>query len=258
MVPSSPPHRPARLLTLAVLLVGAGALLVGAGALLVSAAPTGAQANLVTVGVRTTPALPEAGEDVRVAVRIAGCPPGVTDAEVYLSSDDGVTATATLMARAQARTSLLWRTRAIVDLPDALEGWYGVRVVCGNFRPARGPMANTYFVVGTDPTKEIRLGGTEVIEGGTLPLTGTGCPGSAVEYSITQAEVRLGPFIPQGTIPVNPDGTWAAEIVFPESLLPGPAEVRARCLFRNSLDLDVEINYGGSIPVRILRAPPPG
>lgn len=238
---------------LAIVAVGA----LSAGSVLTSSTPAHGQANLVTVLVRTDPPLPDAGDDVTVAVRIAGCPPGVTDAEAYLSSDDGVTATATLMARAQARTSLLWRTRAIIELPDALEGWYGVRVVCGSFRPARGPMANTYFLVGTDPTKEIRLGGTEVVEGGTLPLSGTGCPGSAVEYSITQAEVRLGPFIPQGRIPVNPDGTWSAEIEFPEALLPGPAEVRARCLFRNSLDLEVEINYGGSIPVRILRAPPP-
>ncbi|HNI35025.1 MAG TPA: hypothetical protein PLV93_06465, partial [Microthrixaceae bacterium] len=102
-----------------------------------TAPPAAGQARLVNALVRTLPERPEPGDDVTVIVGVDGCPVGAVTVELYLTSSDGATQAATLMARAAATTNLLRRTRSVVDLPVALEGWYGVRVLCGNFRPPK-------------------------------------------------------------------------------------------------------------------------
>ncbi|HKY15512.1 MAG TPA: hypothetical protein VJM33_11360, partial [Microthrixaceae bacterium] len=112
-----------------------------------------AQAELVTVSVRTSPEIAEPGDDVTVQVRATGCPPGGSIVEVYLTSSDTASVAAALMAREEPPSTLFFRVYAEIELPNAVEGWYGVRVVCGQFRPERKPMANTTFRVGANPTK---------------------------------------------------------------------------------------------------------
>lgn len=215
--------------------------------------PAGGQAAYVSVDVRTTPAIPQPGDDVAVTVRVGQCPPGATLVQVLLSSSDAATTSAALMAEALARTSLLWRTRAVVDLPDAIQGWYGIRVQCGTFVPGHIPMSNTYFAVGANPSKEARLSADTVEEGRTLTFSGTGCPGPTVEYEVQQYTGRTGTFVPAGTIPVGPGGAWSAEILFSEELPPGLATVSARCTIVNRYGQTVYITYGRPIDVTLLR-----
>lgn len=221
---------------------------------LVGATPAAAQASYVSVDVRTTPAIPQPGDDVTVTARVSQCPPGASLVQVLLSSNDADTTTAALMAEALARTSLLWRTRAVIDLPDAIEGWYGIRVQCGTFVPDHVPMANTYFAVGANPVKEARLSADRVEEGATLTYSGTGCPGSTVEYQVQQYTGRVGTFVPTGSIPVRPDGSWSADILFNEKLPPGLATVSARCTILNRYGQVVYITYGRPAQVTLLRA----
>jgi hypothetical protein len=232
------------------------AVLLVAGALVIDPAPVGAQASYVTVAVRTDPADPEPGDDVAVTVRVASCPPGSSVVELLLaSSNQNNDTSAAVMAESAARTSLLWRTKAVLELPDAIEGWYGARVRCGSFVPDHVPMANTYFAVGAKPTKESSLSADEVTEGGTLHFEGTGCPGPAVEYDVQQYTGRVGTFLPSGTIPTNADGTWGGDILFPIQMTPGRATVKARCTIQNSYGETVYISYGRALDVVVLRAP---
>ena len=218
---------------------------------IVVATPSSAQATFVTVKVRTTPALPQPGDDVSVKVRIQGCSPGPALVQIYLTSDDGATVAATLMAQQDAGTSLMWRTVSEIALPQAIEGWYGIRVVCGAFRPARAPMANTFFAVGANPTKQSRLLATSVAPGGTLRMEGNGCPGPTVEYDVGQSGTTTGGFRASGNIPVGPDGTWGGDIQFPANLVPGTAQVRSRCVFQTAAGDTVYINYGGGTEVTV-------
>jgi len=228
------------------------------GALVTPSVPRAdAQARLVNASVRTFPARPEPGDDVTVVVGVTGCPSGPVTTEIYLTTSDGATQAATLMTRAAATTNLLLRTRAVLELPDAIEGWYGARVLCGNFRPPKSAMTNTLFAVGSKPTKESTLGGQRVALGGSLPFSGNGCPGSEVEYDISEGARWPGPFVADGTIPVAPDGTWSTQLVFPATLNPGPASVRARCLVANQFDETVYVYYGGMTEVEVERGPAP-
>jgi hypothetical protein len=245
---SSPTSRLTLRLALAVGLALVALTLVPVG----SAPPVGAQAAPVLVTSRTDPEVPEPGQDVTVRVRATGCPPGGARVEVYLTSGDGASATAALMARNEARSTLFFRVRTEVELPDAIEGWYGVRVVCGQFRPAPLPMPGTTFRIGVRPTKTMSVGATQVIAGGTIPIAGNGCPGDNVEYSFSQDALRVNPFNPQGTLPVNPDGTWGGAIVAPASLLTGPAEIRVRCGLINQFGDQVWVNYGGQLEVEVV------
>jgi hypothetical protein len=215
----------------------------------------GAQAAPVHVTTRTEPAVPDPGDDVSVKVRATGCPPGGALVEVYLTSTDGGSTAAALMARNEARSTLFFRVKTEVELPKALEGWYGVRVVCGQFRPPRLPMTGTTFRIGVNPDKEMRVPVTEVIEGRTIRIEGNGCSGTTVEYAFSQSGLHVSPFAPQGTIPVNPDGTWGADVVAPIDLAPGKAEIRARCGLVNQFGDQVWINYGGLVEIDVLRAP---
>jgi hypothetical protein len=224
--------------------------------------PAGAQAAYVTVSVRTDPATPQPGDDVSVTVRVASCPPGSSVVEVLLvDPDDPASTTATVMAEAAARTTLLWRTRAVLELPSAIEGWYGARVRCGTFVPEHVPMANTYFAVGANPTKKAALSADRVVEGGSLRFEGNGCPGSTVEYDVENYTGQTSSFAPSGTIPTRPDGTWAGDVTFPVALVPGRVTVRARCVARNQFGDTVYVSYGQPIGVTLLPAPastPPG
>lgn len=218
-----------------------------------TAPPAAGQARLVNALVRTLPERPEPGDDVTVIVGVDGCPVGAVTVELYLTSSDGATQAATLMARAAATTNLLRRTRSVVDLPVALEGWYGVRVLCGNFRPPKEAMANTLFAVGAKPTKESNIAGDHVLPGETLPFSGNGCPGADVEYDISGGARWPGPFVADGSIPVEPDGTWATDLLFPADTSPGPASVRARCVTRSPYDEELYIYYGGMTEITVDR-----
>jgi hypothetical protein len=213
----------------------------------------GAQADLVRVSSRTIPEVPEAGDDVTVLVRATGCPPGGTIVELYRTSDDGATTANALMARDEPPSTLFFRVRAEIELPNAIEGWYGVRVVCGQFRPDRAPMANTTFRIGPGQAKQLRLSADVVTLGQTLRLDGTGCPGTTVEYDVTQSELKTSAFLPNGSFPVAFDGSWGGDVDFSANLVPGPAQVRARCLLRNQFGDQVVINYDGFVAVDLVR-----
>lgn len=225
--------------------------------LTLSPPPAVAQASYVAVDVRTAPAVPQPGDNVTVSARITQCPPGATLVQVLLTSSDGHSTSAALMAESLARTSLLWRTRAVIPLTNAVEGWYGIRVQCGTFVPDHIPMANTYFAVGAQATKEVRLSANTVQRGNTLTLSGTGCPGPTVEYEVQQYSGRAGTFIPTGTIPVGTDHSWSAEIPFSTQLTPGLSVVSARCTIINQYGQVVFITYGRPLEVTVVAEPDP-
>ncbi len=219
-------------------------------------APVGAQAAPVQVTSRTEPEVPEAGDDVAVRVRATGCPPGGALVEVYITSSDGRSSTAALMARAEAQSTLFFRVKTEVELPQALEGWYGVRVVCGQFRPARAPMAGTTFRVGVSSDKSMNVSATQVVAGGTLHIDGNRCQGDGVEYSLSESGRQVGAFKSLGSLPVNPDGTWGGDITAPVGLPAGRAELRARCGLINQFGDQVWINYDDAVAIEILPGPP--
>lgn len=231
--------RPTRTVLAALLAVSAAAI----PAALPTAAPAAAQARLVNVVVRTLPERPEPGDDVTVLTNIAGCPLGDVTVELYLTSSDGTTKVSTLMARTAAVTNLLLRTKAALQLPKALEGWYGIRVLCGTYRPAKEPMANTLFVVGPKPTKQLLLAGGSVPIGGSTTMAGNGCPGSQIEYDVVEGTGWHGPFEVTGTIPVRPDGTWSGPVDISEDSRDGPAQVWARCVAANQFGERVLVYY---------------
>lgn len=213
-----------------------------------------AQAEIVRVVVRVQPESPAPGDDVSVNVRVRGCPPGVARVEAYLSTNDGASQSAALMGRAPLITTMFFQSHAAIALPKAIEGWYGVRVVCGSFQPPRVSLPNTTFAVGAKPDKTSRLIGTSVIQGATLRLEGNGCPGTKVEYQVAKPGLHAGGFSADGSIVTTADGTWGGDITFPATLSPGAAEVRSRCVLTNRYGEVVTINYGGQSPVTVLRA----
>ncbi len=217
--------------------------------------PAGAQSQQVLVTVRTSPALPAANTDVTVSIRITGCPPSDAQVEIYLTTDDGATSSAALMERSAAVTSLVFRAHAKIVLTKAVEGWYGVRVVCGSFRPARRPMANTTFAVGPNPTKESRVIGTTVAARGTIRIEGDGCPGTAVEYAVDQVELHDGPFVVAGTIPVAADGSWGGDVTLPDFVVPGSVEIKRRCVLKNQRGETISITYPSGDDITVTPAP---
>ena len=192
--------------------------------------PADAQAARVHVSVRTSPALPAPGDDVAARVSISGCPPGGALIETFLTFDDGASQTSVRVARTAAQSSLLFSSNTVVQLHAAIEGWYGVRVICGDFRPARAPMTNSLFLVGATSTKTALVSTPNVVQGATFGYHGTGCKGARIEYSMYQVERNATPFTITGTIPVQADGTWLANLAVPSNLKPGPARIRARCV----------------------------
>lgn len=250
-------HRSSRRRTATASLVAVATLAIMASTITgVSQAPSaGAQAENIRVTVRVEPETPDPGDDVSVQVRVRGCPPGDARVEAYLSTTDGATQSAALMGRAPLITTMFYQAHATIALPKAIEGWYGVRVVCGSYRPDRVPLPNTTFAVGAKPSKRSQLIGNSVIEGGVLRLEGDGCPGSKVEYQVAQTGLHAGAFIANGELATNADGTWGGDVTFPVTLAPGAAEVKARCVLQNRYGDVVTINYGGQTQVTVLRAP---
>jgi hypothetical protein len=221
-------------------------------ALLVATAGTGAaQSAFVNAIVRTTPALPQPGQNVTVSVRVTGCPPGSTNVEVLLAANPQGGVAGALMADGPARTSLLWRTKARIELTKAVQGWYGVRVQCGDFRPAEVPMANTTFAVGADPITTMSVGSRTVTQGGSISISGDHCPGASVDYEIVPREHNGDIFLTTASIPTKADGTWSSQVSLPIGLSPGPALVRARCVEVNQLGVTVYTSYGTPLDLRI-------
>jgi len=215
-------------------LIIAVAPLPAAGTGAVASNPTaGAQARLVNAIVHTSPERPDPGDDITVEVGVTGCPSGPVTVEIYLTTDDGAERSATLITRASARTTLLFRVKARLDLPAAIEGWYGTRVLCGTYRPPRDPMANTLFSVGIPSSKQLVLSSDEVAKAATVVLRGTGCPsgnGATVEYDVTAAAAASSAFAADGTVEVQPDGTWTADVAMPAEIVTASSVIRARCI----------------------------
>lgn len=216
------------------------------------ATPVAAQARLVNALVHTFPNRPAPGDSVTVVVDVTGCPRGPVTVELFLTTDDGATQDATLVARAAALTNLIRRTHAVLTLPDAIPGWYGARVLCGTFRPPEVAMANTQFAVGAGVVNIPTLGAEAVETAGTVAISGTACPGASVEYDMSAAARWSGAFDAEGTIAVGPDGSWSGEMTVPTDLPPGPTRVRVRCVVPDRFEDDVYV-YSTDAEVRIVR-----
>jgi hypothetical protein len=239
------PRRRRRVAALALAVIATAAFV------LTSSSPGSAQAAFVNASVRTDPPLPQPGQDVSVSVRVTGCPPGDTDVQILLAADAPGGVDGALMADAPARTSLLWRTKARIELTDAVQGWYGVRIQCGSYRPPQTAMANTAFAVGADPVATMSLSARSVNQGGSVTLSGDGCPGPSVDYEIAPRATVGEVFIATASIPTQADGTWSGQVPVPTQLDPGPVLVRARCVEVNQLGLTVYVSYGTPLDLRI-------
>lgn len=213
-----------------------------------------AQSNLVQTVTRVRPVAPTPGDDIEVEVRITGCTERAR-AELYLTTDDGASQGATIMSAALSSTTLLYRTVATLRLSEAIEGWYGVRVVCGQYRPERGALPNTEFAVGAAADKASRIPITTATEGEPFRVEGTGCSGSAVEVDISQTGLKAAPFAADATLPTAADGTWGGDVVVPIEMSPGQGEVRSRCVVTLPGGRSVTVPYGGITEMTILRAP---
>jgi hypothetical protein len=212
----------------------------------------GAQAQAVTVSTRTTPDFPKAGDDVTVRVRANGCPPGNAVVETYLVSSDETTRSTALITHQEFPTTLFFQLSAEVQLPHALEGWYGTRIVCGQYRPARQPITNTYFRVAPDASKKMAVLTTQVHRGGPMGLTGTACPGTTVEVGFSQSPIRAVNFKTDASLPVNANATWGGSITVPSILQIGRTRVRARCSLMTAGGEQVWINYDDDVFVDVL------
>jgi hypothetical protein len=212
----------------------------------------GAQAQAVTVSTRTTPDFPKAGDDVTVRVRANGCPPGNAVVETYLVSSDETSRSTALITHQEFPTTLFFQLSAEVQLPHALEGWYGTRIVCGQFRPAREPIANTYFRVAPDPSKKMAVFATQVHRGGPMSLTGTACPGTTVDVGFSQSPIRAVNFKSSANLQVNPNGTWGGAITVPNILAIGRTRILARCSLTTAVGEQVWINYDDDVFVDVL------
>ncbi len=228
--------------------------LLAATSVITSATPGAAQAAFVQVSVHVSPPLPQPGQTVTVTARVTGCPPGGTEVDVLMVANELEGVTGALMYAQIAPTSLLWRTKAQITLPNAIQGWYGVRVQCGTFHPDEVPMPNTTFAVGAVPVTTMALSSSTVASGGTVTLSGTNCPGSSVDYEVVPRNHYGDPFAVTASIPTGPGGSWSGQIQITPDYVPGPALVRARCVTQNALGIATYISYGMPLDLRI--APP--
>lgn len=202
--------------------------------------PVAAQARAVTAVVHTSPPEPQPGDDVAVEVTVDGCPVGPATVEIYLTTSDGRTQQSELMTRRPARTTLLWRTRASLELGSALAGWYGVRIICGSFRPLKEPMTNTLFAVGASVRHHAEL---EVTSPSSVRVTGDRCTGTSMEYVIVDALRGRGSFEPDGSIPVSSDGSWSGDVAVDDGVEPGAIALRLRCVSTNAYDRPVYVYF---------------
>ena len=238
------PRLPLRLISVVAFLLAAG--------VATWSPPAGAQAEAVTVSTRTTPDFPKAGDDVTVRVRANGCPPGNALVETYLVSSDETSRSTALITQDEYPTTLFFQLSAEVKLPHALEGWYGVRIVCGQYRPAREPIPNTYFRVAADPAKKMTALATQAHRGGALNVTGTSCPGTTVDIGFSQSPIRAVNFKSSAQLQVNPDGSWIGPATVPGDLALGRTLVRARCSLTTAGGDAIWINYDDDVVVDVL------
>jgi hypothetical protein len=223
-----------------------------ASVVLVWSTHAGAQAEQVTVSTRTTPDFPKAGDDVTVRVRANGCPPGNAVVETYLVSSDDTTSSTALITHDEDPTTLFFQLSAEVHLPHALEGWYGVRIVCGQYRPAREPIPNTYFRVAPDPAKHLVVLATQAHRGGPLAVSGTACPGTTAEIGFSQSPIHAENFKASANLLVTPNDTWGGTITIPDNVLLGRTKVRARCTLTTAGGDTIWINYDDDVYIDVL------
>ena len=226
-------------------------LVAAATLVLTSTSPGSAQSAFVNASVRTDPPLPQPGQNVVVSVRVAGCPPGATNVEVLLAADLPGGVQSAVMADARARTSLLWRTKARIELTNAVQGWYGIAIQCGSYRPLPTPMPNTTFAVGANPVATMSLAARTVHPGGSVTLSGNHCPGPSIDYEIASKATVGDAFIATASFPTQADGTWSGQVEVPSQSDPGPLLVRARCVEVNQLGVTVYVSYGTPLDLRV-------
>ncbi|HPB45363.1 MAG TPA: hypothetical protein PLP95_05870 [Microthrixaceae bacterium] len=193
-----------------------------------AATPASAQAVPVSVVVRTSPERPVPGDDVDVLVTVEGCPVGPITAEVYLETADGAKRSAVRIARAAVDTSVTMRSTGAVRLPDAFEGWYGVRVLCGTFRPPRRSMTATLFHVRSSEAMTLQAPEVQSLSD-AFTMSGQRCPGGTVEWMVNSGFGGTTPFDPDGTVLVDDSGTWTVNAPWPEAITLGPMRASARC-----------------------------
>lgn len=210
--------------------VAAGVAIATAVGGLGGALPAAAQSQPVLVTVRSAPPRPEPGDDVTITASIEGCPVGPVTAEAYLETSNGTEREAVLVTRTAAVTDVLLRTVATLELPDAVEGWYGVRVLCGSYRPPRRSLANTLTHVRPTEPSTFDVEG-DVVSLSTPPtLAGTGCFNGVVQYMYQNGFAAPTRFEEHGTIAPSTAGVWRGQAPVPEGIFPGPVMVRARCV----------------------------
>ncbi len=191
------------------------------------------QARPITIDVLQSPDPAQVGDDVTATIAVEGCPGGEIVAQVLRETDDGEVLEAALMAQVEGTSSADRSALLEVTMSDAYRGWYGVRVVCGEYRGPQRALPGSYFQVGMNDRIRATLSATTVKPGGSLTLSGDSCRGSSVEYDITQMSIAAPIFDPEGSIPVGPDGTWSAPVPYPKNVGLGRTDMDARCVMTN-------------------------
>lgn len=224
------------------------AFLAAATTVLVDVPSAVAQARPVLVAVVTSPARPDASAAFTARATIDGCPPGGVRAELFRDGSLGVDSL--LVARTDGVSGAFWRANVSLTLAVPLPGWYGVRVVCGNFSPDREPMPNTRFLVDPGGSFEATAGAAVASRGAIVAVSGAGCQGPTVEYQLAPAD-SVGPFSPQGEVPVGIDGTWSGEVPIPPDARTGANVIRLRCIAGTAFGEQGPVDYPVTPPVDV-------
>jgi len=105
-----------------------------------------------------------------------------------------------------------------------------IRVTADNGSIMTGPGTNCYLIGGGDANEWAALdpGPVSGPAGGEVSVSGSGCPGSNVDYDVVSDE-SVGPILPLGELPVGPFGAWSGTVRIPSTLTSGPARIRVRC-----------------------------
>jgi hypothetical protein len=234
--------------TRAVRLLSTVLLVLATATLTAGGPPAAAQATNVLVQVLVPPQPIVAGGAATIDVRANGCSANGR-AELYLMAQPVDTGgLSQLIAVSDTATTVLGRTVARLRLTDALAGWYGVRVVCGDSRPSRTGQPGTTFQVA--PAENFRLTvPPEAKLAEPVPVSGSGCQGGHVQAGLVQdgsLNVRS-----DAQTSAAPDGTWALNLTR-AGLRAGNTVVTARCVITLPGRRDVSVIYPPSAPFRLL------